>query len=144
MAKKNFIIDTSVFLTDSNCIYKFQNNDIFIPLKVLEEIDLHKKRQDTVGHHARQAIRNFDSLRGTGSLSRGVRIAKGLGVLRVIKASEIALNELPRDLSHKMSDHLILATALTVKKDQSKALEIFKVLKILLLFKCNNLNLQFV
>jgi PhoH-like ATPase len=120
MAKKNFIIDTSVFLTDSNCIYKFQNNDIFIPLKVLEEIDKHKKRQDTVGHHARQAIRNFDSLRGTGSLSRGVRIAKGLRVLRVIKASEICLDELPRDLTHQMSDHLILATALTVKKDQPK------------------------
>ncbi len=120
MAKKNFIIDTSVFLSDSSCIYKFQNNDIFIPLKVLEEIDLHKKRQDTVGHHARQAIRMFDSLRAAGSLSKGVRIGKGLGVLRVIKASEIALSELPRDLTHKMSDHLILATALTIKKDQPK------------------------
>ena len=120
MAKKNFIIDTSVFLSDANCVYKFQNNDIFIPLKVLEEIDLHKKRQDTVGHHARQAIRMFDSLRAAGSLSRGVRIAKGLGVLRVIKASEIALSELPRDLTHKMSDHLILATALTVKADFPK------------------------
>ena len=86
MAKKNFIIDTSVFLTDSNCIYKFQNNDIIIPLKVLEEIDLHKKRQDSVGHHARQAIRTFDSLRAAGSLSRGVRIGKGLGVLRIVKA----------------------------------------------------------
>ena len=120
MAKKNFIIDTSVFLTDSNCIYKFQNNDIIVPLKVLEEIDLHKKRQDSVGHHARQAIRNFDSLRSAGSLSRGVRIDKGLGVLRVIKASEIVLNELPRDLTHKMSDHLILATALTIKKENPK------------------------
>ena len=120
MAKKNFIIDTSVFLTDSSCIYKFQNNDIIVPLKVLEEIDLHKKRQDSVGHHARQAIRNFDALRLSGSLSKGVRIAKGLGVLRVIKASEIALNELPRDLSHKMSDHIILATALTIKKENLK------------------------
>ena len=120
MAKKNFIIDTSVFLSDSNCIYKFQNNDIFIPLKVLEEIDLHKKRQDTVGHHARQAIRAFDSLRLAGSLSKGVRISKGLGLLRVIKASEIALSELPKDLSHKMSDHLILATALTIQKEQPK------------------------
>ena len=120
MAKKNFIIDTSVFLSDSNCIFKFQNNDIFIPIKVLEEIDKHKKRQDTVGHHARQAIRHFDSLRGTGSLSKGVRISKGLGVLRVIKASEICLNELPRDLTHQVADHLILGTALTVKKDMPK------------------------
>ena len=120
MAKKNFIIDTSVFLSDSKCVYRFQNNDIFIPLKVLEEIDRHKKRQDTVGHHARQAIRIFDSLRAVGSLSRGVRIGKGLGVLRVIKASEICLSELPRDLTHQVSDHLILATALTVKKEQPK------------------------
>ena len=120
MAKKNFIIDTSVFLTDSTCIYKFKNNDIFIPLKVLEEIDKHKKRQDSVGHNARQAIRSFDSLRDAGSLSKGVRIGKGLGVLRVIKASEIALNELPKDLTHQMSDNLILATALTVKKEHPK------------------------
>jgi len=120
MAKKNFIIDTSVFLSDSQCFFKFQNNDIVIPLKVLEEIDKHKKRQDTVGHHARHTIRQFDALRSAGSLSRGVRIAKGLGVLRVVKASEICLDELPRDLTHQMSDHLILATALTVKKEYPK------------------------
>ena len=44
MAKKNYVIDTSVFLTDADCIFRFQNNDIFVPLKVLEEIDRHKKR----------------------------------------------------------------------------------------------------
>ena len=120
MAKKNFIIDTSAFLTDANCIYKLKNNDVFIPLKVLEEIDKHKKRQDTVGHHARQTIRNFDALRSAGSLSKGVRLGKGLGLLRVVKASEICLDELPKDLTHQMSDHLILATALTIKKEHPK------------------------
>jgi len=120
MAKKNFIIDTSVFLTDSSSFFKFQNNDIYIPLKVLEEIDKHKKRQDSVGHHARQSIRHLDTLRVAGSLSKGVRIAKGLGVLRVVKASEICLDELPRDLTHQMSDHLILATALTIKENHPK------------------------
>tara|TARA_R100001082_G_scaffold70103_1_gene39898 strand:- start:221 stop:1564 length:1344 start_codon:yes stop_codon:yes gene_type:complete len=120
MAKKNMIIDTSVFLSDANCLHKFQNNDIFLPLKVLEEIDKHKKRQDSVGQNARQTIRNLDSLRARGSLSRGVRVAKGLGVLRVIKASEIDLRELPKDLSHKIPDHLILATALTIKKQHSR------------------------
>ena len=43
MAKKNYVLDTSVCLTDANVIYKFDNHDIFIPLKVLEEIDGHKK-----------------------------------------------------------------------------------------------------
>ena len=117
MAKKNIVIDTSVFLTDAQCIFKFDNNDIFIPLKVLEEIDKHKTRQDSVGFNARNAIKNFDALRARGSLSKGVRLNKGKGILRVIKASEICLEELPRDLSHKIADHLILATALTIQAE---------------------------
>ena len=43
MAKRNYVLDTSVYLTDANSIYKFDNHDIFIPLKVLEEVDGHKK-----------------------------------------------------------------------------------------------------
>ena len=38
MAKRNYVLDTSVYLTDANSIYKFDNHDIFIPLKVLEEV----------------------------------------------------------------------------------------------------------
>ena len=56
MAKKNLIIDTNVFLSDSDCFRNFENNDLFIPIKVLEELDKHKKRQDSVGFHARQTI----------------------------------------------------------------------------------------
>ena len=62
MAKKNYVIDTSVFLSDANCIYKFGNADIFISLKVLEEIDKHKKRQDSVGFNARRIIKTLDEL----------------------------------------------------------------------------------
>jgi PhoH-like ATPase len=53
-AKKNYILDTSVCLTDADAINKFGNHDIFLPLKVLEEIDKHKKRQDSVGINARK------------------------------------------------------------------------------------------
>ena len=46
MAKKKiYVIDTSVYLTDASSIYSFGNHDIVIPLKVLEEIDKHKKRR---------------------------------------------------------------------------------------------------
>lgn len=120
MAKKNIVIDTSVFLTDSQCIYKFENNDIFVPLKVLEEIDRHKKRQDSAGFHARNAIKTFDLLRSQGSLVKGVRLEKGKGIVKVIRASEIALEKLPRDLTHNISDHLILATALTIQNEYEK------------------------
>ena len=45
MAKKTYVIDTSVFLSDFSCINKFDNNDIVIPLKVLEEVDKHAVRK---------------------------------------------------------------------------------------------------
>ena len=120
MAKKNLIIDTNVFLSDSECFRKFENNDLFIPVKVLEELDKHKKRQDSVGFHARRAIRTLDTLRAAGSLSKGVRIGKGLGLLKILKVEDLAINELPQGLSHKTPDHLILAGALAVKISQPK------------------------
>ena len=120
MAKKNLIIDTNVFLSDSDCLDKFENNDIYIPIKVLEELDKHKTRQDSVGFHARKSIKKFDALREHGSLSKGVRLGKGLGILRVLKVEELAIDELPIGLSHKSSDHLILAGALAVKEFDPK------------------------
>jgi PhoH-like ATPase len=120
MAKKNLIIDTNVFLSDSDCFDKFENNDLFIPIKVLEELDKHKTRQDSVGFHARQTIKRFDALRVSGSLSKGVRLGKGLGVLRFVKAEELAMEELPQGLSHKSSDNLILAAALAIKAENPK------------------------
>ena len=120
MAKKNLIIDTNVFLSDSECFDKFENNDLFIPIKVLEELDKHKTRQDSVGFHARQTIKRFDALRASGSLSKGVRLGKGVGLLRFIKAEELAMEELPQGLSHKSSDNLILAAALAIKAENPK------------------------
>ena len=120
MAKKNLIIDTNVFLSDSDCFRKFENNDLFIPVKVLQELDKHKKRQDSVGFHARRSIKTLDVLRGSGSLSKGVRIEKGLGILKVLKVEELAIDKLPQGLSHNSSDHLILAGALAIKEAYPK------------------------
>ena len=120
MAKKNLIIDTNVFLSDSECFTRFQNNDLFIPIKVLEELDKHKTRQDSVGFHARRAIKKFDALRISGSLSKGVRLGKGLGMLKVLKVEELAVDKLPLGLSHKSADHLILAGALAIKEEYPK------------------------
>lgn len=115
MAKKNYVLDTSVCLTDAACIYKFDNHDIFIPLKVLEEIDNHKKRQDSVGINARQFIRTLDELRIKGNLENGVRIEKGHGILKVMSYSSLREVIFPPDLDIRIPDHTIIATALAVK-----------------------------
>ena len=84
MAKKTYVLDTSACLTDSESIQKYGNNDIVLPIKVLEEIDKHKKRQDGVGINARSIIRALDGMREKGDLDKGVRLGKGKGVLRVV------------------------------------------------------------
>jgi len=109
MAKKTYVFDTSVCLTDANCVYQYQNNDIVVPLKVLEEIDKHKKRQDGVGSNARRIIRFLDSLRAKGNLEKGVRIGPRKGLLRVIANDA---SRLPEDLDPAIPDHIIISSAM--------------------------------
>ena len=115
--KKIYVLDTSVYLTNAECIYAFKNNDILVPLKVFEEVDKHKKRQDTVGAQARKIIRIWDDLRQKGSIHKGVRIGKGLGMVRSVSAGDISQKDLPRDLDIKIPDHLIIATAFKLQKE---------------------------
>ena len=115
--KKNYLLDTSVYLTDADAIYKFDNHDLFLPLKVLEEIDKHKKRQDSVGVNARKIIRSLDELRLKGSLKKGVRINKGLGVLKVISYEALKNVVFPPDLDMRVPDHAIIATGKVVQME---------------------------
>ena len=118
--KKIYVLDTSVYLTNAECIYAFKNNDIHVPLKVFEEIDKHKKRQDAVGAQARKIIRIWDELRATGSLDKGVRIRKGLGIIKSISAAGITPEDLPCDLDTSIPDHLIIATALKAQRESTR------------------------
>ena len=139
MAKKTYVLDTSVYLTDSNCINSFGNNDIVIPLKVLEEIDKHKKRQDSVGSQARSIIRILDALRDKGSLSKGVRIEKGMGVVRVSSYNPLCL---PDDLDLEDSDNQIIATALSEQETAAKSRKVVVVSRdINMRVKCDALGL---
>ena len=139
MAKKTYVLDTSVYLTDSNCINSFGNNDIVIPLKVLEEIDKHKKRQDSVGSQARSIIRNLDALRDKGSLSKGVRIDKGMGIVRVSSYNPLCL---PDDLDLEDSDNQIIATALSEQEVAAKSRKVVVVSRdINMRVKCDSLGL---
>ena len=115
MEVKNYVLDTSVFLTDADAIYKFENNDIFVPLKILEEIDKHKKRQDSVGLNARRIIRILDELREKGSLQDGIQIGEDKGILRVISYECLNNVIFPPDLDIRIPDHIIIATAKAVQ-----------------------------
>ena len=113
MAKKSYVLDTNVYLTDAHCFKKFGRNDIILPIKVLEEIDKHKKRQDGVGANARHAIRLLDELRARGNLHKGIRIGRGLGIIRAV-SSDVSL--LPPTMDRRDADNIIIASALAEQK----------------------------
>tara|TARA_R110002020_G_scaffold185624_3_gene383300 strand:- start:5694 stop:7028 length:1335 start_codon:yes stop_codon:yes gene_type:complete len=114
--KKIYVLDTSVFLTNAGCIYEYGNHDVVIPFKVLEEIDKNKKRQDGAGSQSRKIIRILDELRARGSLFDGVRIRKGHGLLFAWGTEGLGDSGLPKDLDASIPDHLIIATAMAVRK----------------------------
>ena len=118
MKKITYILDTSVYLHDANSIFHFGNNDIVVPLKVLEEIDKHKKRQDSVGSNSRKIIRILDSLREKGDLCQGVEIEEGKGTLRTISINQV--DNLPPDLDPAVPDHIIVGTVLKMCEELGK------------------------
>ena len=80
---KNYILDTNVLLHDPNSILNFEDNHVLIPIEVIEEIDRFKRDSTERGQNARAVSRMLDKLRGSGSLSEGVKLENG-GKLRII------------------------------------------------------------
>src|SRR5262245_65196776 len=80
--KKNYVLDTNVLLHDPQAIHKFEDNDLILPIYVIEEIDQFKRESNERGRIARTVTRLLDEKRNGGSLSRGVPMGDG-GSLRV-------------------------------------------------------------
>ena len=138
MAKKTYVLDTSVYLTDANAIHSFSNNDIVIPLKVLEEIDKHKTRQDGVGAQARSIIRIFDGLREKGSLYKGVRLGKGKGI---ISCKPYDPTDIPESFDKNSPDNQIIGVALTERRLNPKRKVIVVSRDINMRVKCDALGI---
>ena len=136
--KKTYVLDTNVFLTSANSIFEFKNNDIVIPLKVLDEIDKHKKRQDGVGLNARKTIRILDNLRKKGNLHRGVRIARGKGLLSV---RGYDVTDVPVGCELASADNEIITTAITEYKKNTKRKVIVVTRDINMRVKCDSLGI---
>jgi len=114
--RKNFILDTNVLLHDPYAFDAFEDNNVIIPIYVIEEIDTFKKQQDELGRNARTVSREIDRYRREGSLSAGVAL-RGGGVLRILFAP--VSSGIPLHLrSNHQKDDLILAVALRIKNSE--------------------------
>lgn len=111
--KKVFVLDTNVLILDPLAIYNFENNDVVIPIYVLEELDKHKTRNDEVGKNARQVTRELDSLRELGNLRDGIELEDG-GVISVYVTKQLDKFDF-MDMS--IMDNKIIACALEIKEN---------------------------
>lgn len=136
--KKTFVLDTCVFLSDPNCLKHFEDNDIVIPLKVLDEIDKNKARQDGAGFNARHVIRVLDVYRTKGSLFKGVSLGESKGKLFV---KHYDTEGLPHDFDLSVPDNQIIATALTIKSEYKRKKVIVVSQDINMRVKCDSLGL---
>ncbi len=106
--KKRFVLDTNVLLHDPKAIDHFADNEVIVPIYVIEEIDRFKRELSERGRNARLVSRYLDSLREHGGrLSEGVATKSG-GQLRVALTSALP----PARLPEISADDLILAVAL--------------------------------
>lgn len=109
--RKNIVVDTNVLLHDPRAIFGFSDNDVVVPIYVIEEIDQFKRDLSELGRNARQVARYLDQFRTEGNLGEGVKLPGG-GTLRVLFTSR----EMPKELADGGAmDNRIMAVALDLK-----------------------------
>lgn len=124
--KKIYILDTNVLIHDPRALFNFQDNDVIVPILVLEELDKLKKLQTEAGKQARLCSRVLDGLRETGSLFDGITLPKG-GVIRVDMRGNIDI--LPENFRKDLYDNRILALVYEIHKKQEGVLPVVLVTK---------------
>jgi len=112
---KIFVLDTNVILHDYKAIRKFRENNLVIPVAVIEEIDKFKKGTDALSYNARGFMRELDKITsGHDFGAGGLRIGKDLGWIKVEPNHPFA-GEYAEFFKDDIQDHRILATAMWMR-----------------------------
>ena len=141
--QKIFVLDTSVIIFDHDSILHFEENDVAIPLTVLEELDEFKKGRETKNYAAREFIRFLDQVSETHSLQEWIDIpGKDKGAFKIImngNSSKVDANEL---FAETKNDHHILNAALSLQEEEKNKKVILVSKDINLRLKAKALNLK--
>lgn len=114
VTKKIYVLDTSVIIHDPQCFYKFDDNDVVIPMAVIEELDHLKDKKGDVASEARTAIRNLENILYHEPLKKG-KLSIG--------------NNVAEYLSNKVPDNIILNTCYSIRKDSPENVAVTLVTK---------------
>jgi PhoH-like ATPase len=130
--RKYYIVDTNVLLHDPRSILSFQDNEVIVPIYVIEEVDHFKRQQNELGENARRVSRLLDSFRRRGNLAEGVATAGG-GTLRVAIDGDLALAHVGG--GSNLVDNALLALALELRRKHPET-------RVVLVTKDTNLRIK--
>lgn len=114
---KIYVLDTNVLIQAPHAVECFEDNQVILPMVVLEELDRLKKAEGDRGSNARQAVRILEQFRQKGNLLSGVEMEGG-GTLRV--ENNFVDVSLPEDLAAEVPDNRILKVCLGLSRDRSE------------------------
>lgn len=138
--KKNFVLDTNVILHDCNCLKNFQENDIYLPIVVLEELDKFKKGNEQINFNAREFVRELDLLTDDDLFSKGVKLGEGLGNLFIVTGNVVS-PKVTESFPCKKPDHQILAVAEFLTNKYPKVKTIFVTKDVNLRMKARSIGI---
>ena len=131
---KIFVFDTNVILHDHRSIFNFLDNDIIIPIVVIEELDKFKKGNDQINFNAREFVRDLDKVTGNNLFSNGISLGKGKGSLK-IELGHPFTTDMAESFYDDTPDHRILATTAFIREQNPDR-------KVVLVTKDVNLRLK--
>lgn len=139
--KKTFVLDTNVILHDYRSIYNFQDNDIIIPIVVLEELDKFKKGNDQINFHAREFVRELDKVSDKDFFNKGASLGNGHGKLWIRPGVPMS-DKILQSFKDDTPDHRILAVTETVAAEREGEKVILVTKDINLRMKARSLGLE--
>lgn len=135
---KLYILDTNVLLHDPTSLMAFEENELVIPLVVIEELDTFKDSENEIGRNARQVARTLDSYMEFGSLNKGISLSNG-GSLRV----ELnCMSNIPAHLDPHKADNRIIGVALGLAERYPDKQVILVSKDINMRIKCDSLGVE--
>ncbi len=119
---KVFVLDTSVLLFDHDAITSFEDNDVAIPITVLEELDQFKIGNETKNFEAREIIRFLDKLSGKDGLNRWISLGENKGRFKILMDSlNIEKVNAEEIYGNRKNDHKIINAALSLQNEEKNA-----------------------
>ncbi len=140
--KKIFVLDTSVLLHDYQSLTSFAENDVAIPITVLEELDNFKVGNDTKNFSAREVIRFIDKIASAGNLQDWISLGKDLGKLKIILDHNPNGLNAEKIFTANKNDHRIINAGLVLKESIKNKLIVLVTKDINLRIKAKSLGLD--